>query len=112
MRELQTSDLFAFVRLLNKAGVKEEIKTKVLGVDDLSQLNAESFGYDILFTLLEKASEPKIEKELYSFFADIFGMKEEEVKTMDAIEFLENVGKVASIERWKSFFSSAAKLTK
>lgn len=112
MRELQTSDIFAFVRLINKAGIKEEIKQKVLEVDDISKVNTESFGYDIILTMLEKASEPKVEKEIYSFFANVFEMSEEEVKTMDAIEFLESVGKIASIDRWKSFFSSVAKLTK
>lgn len=112
MRELQTHDIFAFVRVLNKAGIKEEIKKKVLEIDDVSKVNTESFGYDLIFLMLEKAAEPSVEKEIYSFFSDIFEISVEEVETMDAIEFLEKVGKVASIDRWKSFFLSAAKLMK
>ena len=112
MRELQTSDIFAFIRLINKTGIKEELKERVLAINEAKDINMESFGYDILSLMLEKASEPKVEKELYSFFGNIFEMKEEEVKTMDAIEFLANVTKVASIERWRDFFQSVAKLTK
>lgn len=112
MRELQTTDIFAFVRLINKAGIKDELKKKVLEIDDLSKVNTESLGYDIILTILEKSAEPKVEKELYVFFASIFEMSEEEVKKMEAVEFLENVTKIASIDRWKAFFQSVAKLTK
>ena len=62
--------------------------------------------------MLEKAAEPKTEKEVYAFFAPIFEMKEEEIKKMDAIEFLESVTKIASLERWRDFFSLAVKSQK
>lgn len=111
MRELQTSDIFAFVRLVNKAGIKDELKKKMLEIDS-KNINTESFGYDIILLFLEKASEPKTEKEIYSFFAGIFEMSAEEIEKMDAFEFLEKVTKVASLERWKDFFASVARLTK
>lgn len=112
MRELQTPDIFAFVRLINKSGIKDELKAKALDIKNISDINAESLGFDLISMIIEKASEPKIEKEIYSFFAPIFEMTEEEIKKMDAIEFLESVTKVASLERWKDFFESAVKLTK
>jgi len=112
MRELQTSDLFAFVRLIEKSGIKDELKAKALEIKSIADINAESLGYDIILMVLEKAAEPKTEKEVYSFFAPIFEMKEEEIKKMDAIEFLETVTKVASLERWRDFFSLVAKLQK
>ena len=89
MRELQTSDLFAFVRLIEKSGIKDELKAKALEIKSIADINAESLGYDIILMMLEKAAEPKTEKEVYAFFAPIFEMKEEEIKKMDAIEFLE-----------------------
>lgn len=112
MRDLQTSDIFAFVRVITKAGLKEELKEKVLKVDNIGEIDSESFGYDLIFTAIEKCSTPDAEKELYTFFGNIFEMKPDEVKKMDAIEFLESVTKIADLERWKNFFSSAAKLMK
>ncbi len=108
MRELQTSDIFAFVRLINKIGIKDELKEKAIAPNT----DIESLGYDLIFMVIEKASDEKAEKEIYSFFAPIFGNTEEELRTMDAIEFLEKVTQVASLERWKSFFTSVAKLMK
>ena len=112
MRELQTTDIFAFVRLINKSGIKDELKAKALEIKSIADVNAESLGYDIILMILEKSAEPKTEKEIYSFFAPIFEMSEEEIKKMDAIEFLESVTKIASLERWRDFFLSVAKLTK
>lgn len=108
MRDLQTKDIFAFVRVLNKIGVKEELKQKATA----PTADVESVGYDIIFMLLEKAAEPEAEKEIYSFLAPIYEKTVEELKSMDAIEFMESLTKIASIERWQSFFSSAAKLMK
>ena len=82
MRELQTSDLFAFVRLIEKSGIKDELKAKALEIKSIADINAESLGYDIILMMLEKAAEPKTEKEVYAFFAPIFEMKEEEIKKM------------------------------
>ena len=108
MRDLQTSDIFAFVRLLNKIGIKEDIKSKALQ----QTADIESLGYDIIFMLMEKAAEPSAEKEIYAFFAPIFEISEKEIREMDAIEFLEKITKIASVERWRDFFTSVAKLTK
>lgn len=108
MRNLQTPDIFAFVRMLNKIGIKDELKAKAISQD----ANVESLGYDIIFMVLEKLSDKEAESEIYTFFAPIFETSEEELKSMDAIEFLDSVTKIASIERWKAFFSSVAKLMK
>lgn len=112
MRKLQTSDVFAFVRLINKAGIREEIKNKILEVDNLKNVDVESFGYDTLLILIEKAAEPKVENEIYNFFSDIFEAEPEEIKTMDPIEFFNKVLEVATLDRWLAFFESAAKLMK
>jgi hypothetical protein len=108
MRNLQTTDIFSFVRLINKIGIKEELKQKATA----QNADVESLGYDLIFMVLEKAAEPEAEKEIYSFFAPIFETTEEELRVMDPLEFVEKISTVASWERWKSFFSSAAKLTK
>ena len=48
MRNLQNTDIFAFGRILSKANLKEEIKKVSIGEDK----DAESIGFDLLFTIL------------------------------------------------------------
>lgn len=110
MRELKTPDLFAFVRLIDKIGLKEEIQKIGLKADPKADI--EKLGADILFMLLEKCTTEAAEQEIYKFFAPIFEVTVEEIKDMNPFEFFEKVKTVASLEKWKSFFSSAAKLTK
>lgn len=112
MRNLQTQDVFAFVRLIDKVGIKNELKTLILSKDSIKDLTQESFGYDLIFTLISGASTKPAEEALYEFFANIMECDKESLRTMDATEFLEKAVKVAEPEKWKNFFSSVAKLMK
>ena len=112
MRNLQTQDVFAFVRLIDKVGIKDELKTLVMSKDKIADLTTESFGYDIVFTLISGASTKPAEEALYEFFANIMECDKETLRTMEATEFLEKAVKVADVEKWKNFFSSVAKLMK
>lgn len=110
MRNLQISDVFAFIRLIDETGMRDELKKMVMSKDSIGDLTAESFGYDIIFMLLEKASTEKAEKAVYKFFGNIFEMEPKEVAKMDPVDFVEGIREVADIERWKAFFTSVAKL--
>ena len=112
MRNLQTQDVFAFVRLIDEVGIKDEIKTLILSKDSMKDITTESFGYDMVFTLVSGASKKKAEEALYEFFANIMECDKDTIRTMEPTEFIEKAIKVADIEKWKSFFSSVAKLTK
>lgn len=108
MRNLQNTDIFAFGRILSKANLKEEIKKVSIGEDK----DAESIGFDLLFTILTNCSNKEVEEEIYSFLASIFEKDIEDVKKMDPIETFENISKVADWEKWKSFFSLGVKSMK
>lgn len=112
MRNLQTQDIFAFVRLIDEVGIKDELKKLILSKDSIADITTESFGYDLIFTLIEGASKKKAEEALYEFFSNIIEKSKEELRTMDAVDFIETIIKVADPEKWKSFFSSVAKLMK
>ena len=112
MRNLQTQDIFAFVRLIDEVGIKDELKTLVLSKDKMTDLTQESFGYDLIFTMISGASKKKAEEALYEFFSNILGCDKEEIRTMEPTEFIEKAIKVADPEKWKNFFSSVAKLMK
>ena len=112
MRNLQTQDVFAFVRLIDEVGIKDELKTLIMSKDKITDLTQESFGYDLIFTLISGASKKKAEEALYEFFANIMEISTDEIRTMDPTEFLEKAIKVADPEKWKNFFGSVAKLMK
>ena len=112
MRNLQTQDIFAFVRLIDEVGIKDELKTLIMSKDTIADITSESFGYDMVFTLVSGASKKKAEKALYAFFANIMECSPDEIRTMEPIEFIEKAIKVADVEKWKSFFGSVAKLMK
>lgn len=108
MRNLQNPDIFAIGRILSKANLKEEIKKVAIGNDK----DAESIGFDLLFTIFLNCSDKAVEEEIFSFLASIFEMDIEDVKKMEPMETFEMISKVADWEKWKSFFSLGAKSMK
>ena len=112
MRSLRNKDLFTFVRMVKNAGISDEIKKLVLSINNLKDVNVESFGYDILFTVFEAAADNNNEQAVYEFLSGPFEMTTEEIADMDLTDTYEALNKIADVEKWKSFFSSAAKLTK
>lgn len=113
MRNLETQDIFAAVRLLNKIGVREEIrevakqaeenKTKTIRFD---------MGFDLMMGIIEKASSENSEKEIYKFIANLFECEWEEVRKMKPVTLFKNLEEVANFEEWKDFFGYVKRLTK
>lgn len=112
MRKLETGDVFAFVRMTKKIGITEELKEMILSKDSIQELTAESFGYDLIFLLFDKAAEENSENELYKFLSGPMEMQPEEVKKTDPVELMEMLKELAEPEKWKSFFTQASKLMK
>lgn len=105
MRKLNTSDVFAFTRLVKEIGLKEEIKnitTKVAEETDVKAL-----GLDIIFTLIEKFSEVNSENALYEFLSRPLEISKEEVGTMDLFDLVEKIMQIADVEKWKTFLKLA-----
>ena len=112
MRSLNNSDLFNFARLIKKARIKDEVKELTLSINNIDEINTESFGYDVLFTIIEAAAEKDTEQYVYEFLSGPLEMTPEELAQADPVETIEKVMQIADVERWKAFFTSAAKLTK
>ena len=112
MRPLNNSDLFSFARLIKKARIKDEVKELTLSINNLDEINTESFGYDVLFTIIEAAAEKDTEQYVYEFLSGPLEMTPEELAKADPVETIEKVMQIADVERWKAFFTSAANLTK
>lgn len=112
MRKLETGDVFGFVRMTKKIGITEELKKLIMSKDSIQDLTAESFGYDLIFLLFDKAAEDNSESEVYKFLSGPLEMEPEEIKKTDPIELMEMLKGIAEPEKWKSFFTSASKLMK
>lgn len=105
MRKLNTSDVFAFIRLVKEIGLKEEIKNITAKVAEETDVKA--LGIDIIFTLIEKFSEVNSENALYEFLSRPLEISKEEVGTMDLFDLVEKIMQIADVEKWKTFLKLA-----
>jgi len=112
MRALNNSDLFAFVRLVKKAKITDKIKELTLSINNINEINTESFGYDVMFTIIEAAAEKESEQAVYEFLSGPLETTTEELALADPVETIEKVMQIADVEKWKTFFTSAANLMK
>lgn len=105
MRKLNTSDVFAFTRLVKEIGLKEEIKN--ITTKAAEETDVKALGLDIIFTLIEKFSEVNSENALYEFLSRPLEISKEEVGTMDLFDLVEKIMQIADVEKWKTFLKLA-----
>lgn len=105
MRKLNTSDVFAFTRLVKEIGLKEEIKN--ITAKATEEKDVKELGLDIIFTLIEKFSEVNSENALYEFLSRPLEISKEEVGTMDLFDLVDKVMQMADVEKWKTFLKLA-----
>lgn len=113
MRSLRTSDIFSACRLLSLIGIREEIREVAMKAEESKTKKVKvDMGFDLLFGVLEKATQENAEKEIYKFIADLFECDWESVRDMDPIELFDKLEQVADIEKWQNFFKRVAALMK
>lgn len=113
MRNLETRDIFSAVRLLNKIGVREEIKEVARQAEEnKSNLIRFDMGFDLMMGIIEKAASENAEEEIYKFIADLLECDPDEVRKMNPITLMKNFEKVANFEEWKNFFDYVKRLMK
>ena len=105
MRKLNTSDVFAFTRMVKEIGLKEEIREIASKATEEKDVN--KVGLDMIFTLIEKFSEVNSENALYEFLSRPLEVTKEEVSTIDLFVLVENVMNMADVEKWKTFLKLA-----
>lgn len=105
MRNLITSDLFKGARLVRKMGLKEELKKFTENLDPGK--DAQSVGLDLVYLIFEKITDEESEALVYEFLSGPFEMNIEEIAKMDLFELIENLFKVADLEKWQGFLKNA-----
>lgn len=109
MRKLRTSDIFSAARVLTALNVKEDIKKIALESQGKKKAQ-DNVGFEVLYTLFERAVEKNSERRIYEFLSGIFEISPEEVEKLPPTECINKALEAADIEEWKAFFTSVASL--
>ena len=125
LRNLQATDIFLIVKILNKIGyekIRKEInvdeimsvREKLSTTDDekkKTSLIAE-YGVNVVMSVLGILLEnlPLIEQDLYNFVGSIAGIKAKDVAKMDINKFVDLLIEIVNKEEFKDFFKRASKL--
>ena len=123
MRNLQATDIFSVVKILNGIGLKnvkeaidfEEInKIRKSMTEDNADVITSQVGLNVVMSLATVIIEnlPKIENDLYNFIGSVIDMKPKDVAKMDMGDFMEVLVTIIQKEEFKDFFKRASKLIK
>ena len=107
MSKLKTADVFRGARLLKKLGAAE-IMEKI--AEESKGKDADVIGKKIIYGLLGAAVEESGEEELYVFLSHPFELTPDEIRELDADEFLHKLKDTANLKEWVDFFTSAVSL--
>lgn len=123
MRNLQATDIFSIVKILNGIGLKnikeaidfEEINKirKGMTEDNASAITSQ-VGVNVVMSIATVILEnlPNIENDLYTFVGSVIGIKTKDVAKMDMGEFMDVLITIIQKEEFKDFFKRASKLIK
>ncbi|WP_313413136.1 hypothetical protein [Sedimentibacter sp.] len=102
MRKLQTQDVFAAMRAISKANLKEEIKP-LLKKASAGEVDVEDVGIEGILNLIEIFSKQNSEYAIYEVLAGPFEMTPGAVKQMDILmlaNYLETLSKENDLKRF------------
>lgn len=114
LRKLCAKDIFVMVKIISKIGISEfnncfntpSVKGKIRGNADFSVIGLEVI-IEMVGTVLENL--PRCETDIYSFLADLSGMKSNEISELGMSEFAELIEAVLTKEEFKDFFTVVSK---
>ena len=123
MRNLQATDIFSVVKILNGIGlnnVKEAIDFEEINkirkgmTEDNADAVTSQVGVNVVMSIATVILEnlPNIENDLYTFVGSVIGVKTKDVAKMDMGEFMDVLISIIQKEEFKDFFKRASKLIK
>lgn len=107
MRKIKTADVYKFSRMIRDCGLQKEFK-KIY--DGAKGQDAESVGFDAVFSLLAVMTTEDAEQRFYELYGDIVGKTAEEVAETDLDAMMDEMEQIGRENNLKRFFESAAKL--
>ena len=123
MRNLQATDIFSVVKILNGIGLKnvkeaidfEEINKIRKGMtEENADVISSQVGLNVVMSLATVIIEnlPKVENDLYNFIGSVIDVKAKDVAKMDMGKFMDVLITIIQKEEFKDFFKRASKLIK
>ena len=123
MRNLQATDIFSVVKILNGIGLKnikeainiEEINKIRQGMtEDNASAITSQVGVNVVMSIATVILEnlPNVESDLYNFIGSVIDMKAKDVAKMDMGDFMDVLITIIQKEEFKDFFKRASKLIK
>lgn len=88
MRKLKTSDVFAFMRVVRVAGIRDEVIRIGLLVNEGKVLDISEVGAEFILACIEKCAGTEAEKAIYSFLGGLIEISPAEVAEMDPFKLL------------------------
>lgn len=105
MKKLKTSDLFAALRVMKQANVRDELKP-IFEKAKQDNADVQSVGMDGILAIVGALTEKKAEKAMFEFLAGPFEVKPSEVEEMPITELIENLKHLAKENDLTDFFTS------
>lgn len=111
MRKLSLKDTIDFVKIMNKADLKNELKS-IYG-DGKKGMSQEALGYEWIVTLLFSVASEGVDNDLYALIGSVAEMPASKIATMSIEALWQNVIKeIAKENNLLNFFNTAVKLMK
>ena len=105
MRNLITSDVFAFARIVKASGIRDELTAKMMELQKTENADLRRVGLDTVLMIIEALSEKKAERSIYEFLGPIMEMTADEVAALPANEFIDAIKRIGEENDLASFFS-------
>lgn len=108
MKRLQTSDIFAAMRIVRQADLKDALKPilkKANGAEDVDEI-----GIEAILTIIECASAKNAESAIYEFLSNPFEMAANEIAELPISETLTMLKELAEENDLPGFFKSLSGL--
>lgn len=105
LRKLCTKDLFPMMKILSKIHVRE-FKKCFENIDH--KAGFEKIGIEVMLDAADVifSNIGSCEKDIYSFIADLGGVKPEEIATLPMSEFAEIIIDLVTKDEFKDFFTA------
>lgn len=109
MRKLCGSDIFAALRVIRTANLREELKPVILAAA-AGEGRVEDVGYDGVMAVLEAAAEKRCEAAIWEFLAAPMEMEPAEVAALALPELVDSLADLCELTDVQRFFDSVRRL--
>lgn len=106
MRKLKTADIPALCRCVKRIGLKEQLRS--IAQEANTAEDVWNQGFDIIWTIIDIATEKESEFAIYEFLAGPFEMTAKEVADLDLDVMMANLRQLAEENNLANFFKAAA----